>query len=71
MQMLETKDPCEAQRCRRAQYTGYPLEVTVSGSQVFGIVRSVKQQLGPLWVVTISPTEPKVYQRPRHKPVNG
>ena len=68
MLTLETNDPREAQRCRRAQYIGHPAEVTISGSKILGVVRSVKQDPGPLWVVTIIPTENKTYPLPRHKP---
>jgi hypothetical protein len=72
MQMIETKDPVEAQRCRRAQYSGCPTKVTLSGSTVLGLVRSVKEESGPRWIVTIIPKEPKVFALPRQKPTyNG
>jgi hypothetical protein len=63
--VIETRYPHEALRCRRAQYSGYPAEVTVNGSRVLGIVRSVKEETGPLWIVTIVPTTPKVFRRAR------
>jgi hypothetical protein len=68
VRVIETRDPHEALRCRRAQYSGYPAEVTVNGSKVLGIVRSVKEETGPRWIVTIIPTKLKVFPRPRHKP---
>ena len=68
MQMIETKDPLEAQRCRRAQYRGYPTKVTLSGSTFLGLVKSVKEEAGPRWIVTIVPKEHKVFALPRHKP---
>jgi hypothetical protein len=64
---IETKVPSEAQRSRRAQYSGYPAEI--SGSTVLGIVLSVREEPGPVWTVTIIPTEPKVFPLPRHKPL--
>jgi hypothetical protein len=33
MQVIETTDPVEAQRCRRAQYVGFPTAVTMGGSK--------------------------------------
>jgi hypothetical protein len=68
VQMFETRDAREAKRCRRAQYSGYPTEITVSGSRVLGIVRAVKEEKGPLWIVTIFPTASKVFSLPRHRP---
>jgi hypothetical protein len=40
------------QRCRRAQYVGFPTAVTLSGSKFVGLVQSVKQEVGPRWIVT-------------------
>jgi protocatechuate 3,4-dioxygenase beta subunit len=68
MRVLETNDPVEARRCRRAQYGGYPKEVAINGSKFFGIVRSVTQEPGRSWVVTIIPTEPKVYPLRPYRP---
>ena len=34
MQVIETNDPVEAQRCRRAQYVGIPTAVTLGGVEV-------------------------------------
>ncbi len=42
MQVIETNDPVEAQRCRRAQYVGFPTAVTLGGSKFVGLVQSVK-----------------------------
>ena len=44
MQVIETTDPVEAQRCRRAQYVGFPTAVTLGGSKFVGLVQSVKQE---------------------------
>ena len=68
MRVLETDDPVEAQRCRRAQYAGYAKEVIINGSKVLGIVRSVKQEPGRSWVVTIIPTAPKVFALQPYRP---
>lgn len=68
MQTIETRDAHEAKRCRRAQYSGYPAEVTLNGSRVLGIVLSVREEPGPLWTVAIIPREPIVFPLPRHKP---
>ena len=71
MQTIETDDPIEAQKCRRAQYSGNPAEVTVKGSKIFGMVRSVKQEPGPLWIVTVIPTElPKVFPLRPYRPAH-
>ena len=68
MRVIETKDPREAQRCRRAQYSGLASTSTLNGSTVRGVVRSVREETGALWVVTIIPKERKVFALPRHKP---
>jgi len=68
MQVIETNDPVEAQRCRRAQYTGRPTAVTLGGSKFLGLVRSVKEEVGPRWIVTIIPKEAKVFALPRYRP---
>jgi hypothetical protein len=41
------------------KYAGYAKEVTINGCKVLGIVRSVQQEPGLSWVVTIIPTEPR------------
>jgi hypothetical protein len=64
---IETRDHHEARRCRRAQYSGYPAEVIVSGSTILGVVRSVQEEPGPRWIVTIIPTKPKNRPVPRRK----
>jgi hypothetical protein len=61
MQVIETNDPVEAQRCRRAQYVGIPTAVTLGGSKFVGLVKSVKQEVGPRWIITIIPKQPKVF----------
>jgi hypothetical protein len=68
MQVIETNDPVEAQRCRRAQYVGLPTAVTLGGSKFVGLVQSVKQEVGPRWIVTIIPKQPKVFALPRYRP---
>jgi hypothetical protein len=45
MQVIETTDPVEAQRYRRAQYVGFPTAVTLGGSKFVGLVQSVKQEV--------------------------
>jgi hypothetical protein len=68
MQMIETTDPVEAQRCRRAQYAGFPTAVTLGGSKFVGLVQSVRQEVGPRWIVTIIQRQPKVFALPRYRP---
>jgi hypothetical protein len=55
MQVIETNDPVEAQLCRRARYVGFPTAVALGGSKFVGLVQSVKQEVGPRWIVTIIP----------------
>ena len=69
MEVIETSNRLEAQRCRRAQYSGMPATFTLNGLCVRGVVRSVREEAGALWIVTIIPKEPKVFVRPRHKPL--
>ena len=59
MQVIKTKDAHEAQRCRLAQYLGLPKKIAVNGSTFYGIVRSVKEDVGPQWIVTFIPTDRK------------
>jgi hypothetical protein len=40
---IETTDPSEARRCRYAQFGGRAATLTVHGSAVTGLVRSVKE----------------------------
>jgi hypothetical protein len=56
VQTVETSDSIEVQRCRRAQYTGHPKALTLSGSKISGFVQSVKEERSwgaPRWIVTI------------------
>jgi hypothetical protein len=58
MQKIATSDSIEAQRCRRAQYSGQPTALTLSGSKISGFVQSVKEDRSgeaPRWIVTIIP----------------
>jgi hypothetical protein len=41
MQTFETTDRRDARRCRRAQYGGLPKLLTLCGSTISGVVRSV------------------------------
>jgi hypothetical protein len=59
MRVIKTKDPREAQRCRLAQYLGLPKKIVVSGSTFYGVVRSVTQDAGPLWIITFMPADRK------------
>jgi hypothetical protein len=62
MRVIKTKDPHEAQRCRLAQYLGLPKKIAVSGSTFYGVVQSVREDAGPLWVITFIPTERKDFR---------
>jgi hypothetical protein len=68
VEVIETKDPHEAQRCRRAQYSGLPTTITLNGSTIRGVVRSVKEEPGALWIVSIITKEQKDFAFPRHRP---
>jgi hypothetical protein len=57
VEVIETSNPVEAQRYRRAQYSGLPTTITLNGSAVRGLVRSVKEETRALWIVTIIPKE--------------
>jgi len=60
MQILETTDPKEAQRCRIAQFSGASRRLTVGDKSVTGIVRSIREDRSgtrPTWIVAILPSE--------------
>jgi hypothetical protein len=62
MQTVETSSSVEAQRCRRAQYSGRAAELSLNGSKILGMVRSVQEDLSrspQRWIVTIVPTVEK------------
>jgi len=45
MQTVETSSSVEAQHCRRAQYSGRAAELSLNGSKILGMVRSVGSRL--------------------------
>jgi hypothetical protein len=56
MQIIETTDPSEARRARYAQYRNQKATLTLMGSTVTGMVRSVSEDgSGTLkrWIVTV------------------
>jgi hypothetical protein len=56
MHTIETTDPIEARRARYAQYRGREATLTLMGSTVTGMVRSVNEHGdGSLkrWIVTV------------------
>lgn len=56
MQQIETTDPVEARRARRAQYRGQQARLTLSGSALTGYVRSVMEDRSSSptrWIVTL------------------
>jgi hypothetical protein len=55
MTTFETTDPILARRCRYAQYRNERTKLTVEGSLVTGLVRSVKEVAASpaRWVVTL------------------
>jgi hypothetical protein len=55
MQMFETTDPKVARRCRYDQHRGQKTTVTVEGSLVTGLVRSVMELTGSprRWLITV------------------
>ena len=58
MQTVETTSSVEARRCRRAQYCGRTVELSLNGSKILGMVRSVQEDrfsIPQRWIVTIVP----------------
>jgi hypothetical protein len=56
MQTFETTDPREAKRCRYAQFGGQPKTVTLCGSTITGMVRSVMEDASctpKKWIIKI------------------
>jgi hypothetical protein len=56
MQAIETTDPIEARRARYAQYRGVKARLTLMGSSVTGLVRSVQEVRASSpkrWIVTV------------------
>jgi hypothetical protein len=56
MQTIETTDPIEARRARYAQYRGQKATLTLMGSTITGVVRSVNEDAsGTLkrWTITV------------------
>jgi hypothetical protein len=56
MHIIETTDPKEARRARLAQLQGHKATLTLMGSTVTGLVRSVREDassIPPRWVVTV------------------
>ena len=59
METFETTDPQDAKRCRYAQFGGMPKTVTISGSTVTGMVRSVMEDASctpTKWTIKIAAT---------------
>jgi hypothetical protein len=57
MQTFETTDALDARRCRYAQYAGHPKTVTVCGSTITGMVRSVMEVAActpTKWIIKIA-----------------
>jgi hypothetical protein len=56
MQTFETTDALDARRCRYAQFSGLPKTVTVCGSTITGMVRSVMEDASctpTKWIIKI------------------
>jgi hypothetical protein len=56
MQTIETINPIEARRARYAQYRGQKARLTLMGSTVTGLVRSVMEDRSSRptrWIVTV------------------
>jgi hypothetical protein len=56
MQSIQTTDPKEARRARLAQFQGHKATLTLMGSTVTGLVRSVKEDATSMprrWTVTV------------------
>jgi len=56
MQSIETTNPIEARRARLAQFQGHKATLTLMGSTVTGLVRSVREDATttpPRWIVTV------------------
>ena len=64
MQTIETSESLEAQRCRRAQYSGLATVLTLNGSKYRGKVIAVKEvqsAQATCWIVRIAP-QPSPYK---------
>ena len=69
-----TTDPVEARNCRRAQFTGFAKEITLSGITVSGLVHAVREDVSlvpPRWAVTIIPQEIMDFKAVRVAPTNN
>jgi hypothetical protein len=56
MQSVETTDPIEARRARIAQYRGGKARLSLMGSTITGIVRSVMEDRSSTpkrWIITV------------------
>ena len=74
MQLFYTTDPVEARNCRRAQFTGFAKEITLSGITVSGLVHAVREDVSlvpPRWAVTIIPQEIMDFKAVRVAPTNN
>ena len=63
MRTIETNNFREATRCRRAQYAGRAVALSLNGLRFFGMVRSVQEDLScspQRWIVTIVPMVEKL-----------
>jgi hypothetical protein len=49
VQTVETSSSLEARRCRNAQYFGRTAELSLNGSNFFGMVRSVQEDRSDGW----------------------
>jgi hypothetical protein len=54
MHIIETTDPKEARRARFAQFQGQKATLTLMGTTVTGLLRSVREDatITPRWIVT-------------------
>jgi hypothetical protein len=60
MRSIEITDPKEARRARLAQFQGHKATLTLKGSTLTGLVRSVREDTSSTpqrWIVTIVGTQ--------------
>ena len=74
MLKLETSDPAEVLRCKRAQFRGRISTLVLDGSPVTGLVHAVaeaKNAFPPKWIVTLDPkrSPPEFALRNKLRPI--
>jgi hypothetical protein len=70
MQTFRTSDPNVARRCRRAQFSGRIMTLTLDGISVSGVFHSVREDFGTgqtQWTIAVIPKIQATYTPKRRK----